>query len=585
MNKFHIFRSDILNNSHLSRSYLLYDNETYFDNIKDHFTESLSNAYQAIISKDLRDAVLKACILYLEGGLWINVENESDDVDIIYTDNEIIGAKKTGHYVVKEYLNEFVHRHSINQSMTGIASFVMFNFNMYDIPLTSKKIDSVSPFMTDIKPSEKTSIVKITKFAKNVTCYLKEDWYQAYVNLVAEYVDEKTVRINFHGKKEEEYGIPVEITHGEEKINCTLKDLVKNPLVKFEKIVELVDLVYQQKIPKIIYYYTPSSFNKDVLISIDSFRLINPEYEFQMYNEFSARKFIEDNFDKDILEAYDTYIPCAYKSDLWRLCILYKNGGFYFDDKLFAIRPLRDMISPEDNIFICSDKNRVYLFNGVMGSVANHALFENAIQEMKLIALNKTRVHFLIGPLVFGQTCAKFLNTEKWNPGKFIIDNIKYTVLLHPYSSGRVEYWYHPYNLFITDASNKRLITKYHGNYKPVRTNVGYGVYHKKNKEYGTLWLFDIPFNYDYCFTYKQISCDTFDWRVKKDGNDLIIIVQRIDQISGWGQKLNLQNGETNYYIGSSVTPVKICRFGPDNKKINEITIETQDKLYKYVTI
>ena len=44
-----------------------------------------------------------------------------------------------------------------------------------------------------------------------------------------------------------------------------------------------------------------------------------------------CREFIKVNFNPLVLKAYDTLIPTAYKADLFRLCVLYINGGIYGD--------------------------------------------------------------------------------------------------------------------------------------------------------------------------------------------------------------------------------------------------------------
>lgn len=59
----------------------------------------------------------------------------------------------------------------------------------------------------------------------------------------------------------------------------------------------------------------------------------NPEFKYYLYDDTECREFIKKNFDKDVLNAFDTLIPGAYKADLWRYCILYKNGGIYLDIK------------------------------------------------------------------------------------------------------------------------------------------------------------------------------------------------------------------------------------------------------------
>ena len=59
----------------------------------------------------------------------------------------------------------------------------------------------------------------------------------------------------------------------------------------------------------------------------------NPEFNVYLYDENECREFIANHFSADVLNAYNALIPCSYKSDLWRFCVLYINGGVYLDIK------------------------------------------------------------------------------------------------------------------------------------------------------------------------------------------------------------------------------------------------------------
>ena len=67
--------------------------------------------------------------------------------------------------------------------------------------------------------------------------------------------------------------------------------------------------------------------------NVDCLKRINPEFKYYLYDDYECRDFIKKNFGKDVLNAFDTLIPGAYKADLWRYCILYKKGGVYLDIK------------------------------------------------------------------------------------------------------------------------------------------------------------------------------------------------------------------------------------------------------------
>ena len=79
----------------------------------------------------------------------------------------------------------------------------------------------------------------------------------------------------------------------------------------------------------------------------------NPEITFHLYDEKDSRDFIKNNYDGDILDAYDRLSPSSYKSDLWRYCILYKKGGIYLDIKYNTINNFK-------LIELCNKEHFVY---------------------------------------------------------------------------------------------------------------------------------------------------------------------------------------------------------------------------------
>jgi len=91
----------------------------------------------------------------------------------------------------------------------------------------------------------------------------------------------------------------------------------------------------------------------------DVLREQNPEFECHMYNEDDRRAFIVENFPAEVVWAYDSLIPCSYKSDLWRFCILYKRGGIYLDCKYVGINGFKfiDYVYREYFVADCDNYN------------------------------------------------------------------------------------------------------------------------------------------------------------------------------------------------------------------------------------
>jgi len=62
------------------------------------------------------------------------------------------------------------------------------------------------------------------------------------------------------------------------------------------------------------------------------------ESRYRLWTLNSARKFLVDEFDGPVLDSFDRLRPFAYKADLFRYCIVLKQGGFYLDLSVNDVR-------------------------------------------------------------------------------------------------------------------------------------------------------------------------------------------------------------------------------------------------------
>jgi hypothetical protein len=74
-------------------------------------------------------------------------------------------------------------------------------------------------------------------------------------------------------------------------------------------------------------------------------RRIYSGHDYSLYTDESLRDFIAGHFGGDVLRAYDSLRPFAFKADLGRLCLLLERGGLYLD---IAVQPLRPLIVDAD---------------------------------------------------------------------------------------------------------------------------------------------------------------------------------------------------------------------------------------------
>ncbi len=86
--------------------------------------------------------------------------------------------------------------------------------------------------------------------------------------------------------------------------------------------------------------------------NVEILKLQNPEFNYYLYDDNMCREFIENNFDKSVLYTFDKLKPGAYKADLFRYCILYKNGGIYLDIKYRCVKGFKLIYLTDGEYFV-----------------------------------------------------------------------------------------------------------------------------------------------------------------------------------------------------------------------------------------
>jgi mannosyltransferase OCH1-like enzyme len=92
---------------------------------------------------------------------------------------------------------------------------------------------------------------------------------------------------------------------------------------------------------------------------------LNPRFNYRLYDDNDCREFIRTHFKPDVLQAYDSLIPGAYKADLWRLCILFIYGGIYLDIKYQPLNGFK-FINLTEKEHLVADTNNINIYNALM---------------------------------------------------------------------------------------------------------------------------------------------------------------------------------------------------------------------------
>ena len=119
---------------------------------------------------------------------------------------------------------------------------------------------------------------------------------------------------------------------------------------------------YNSVIPlKIFQTWHTKELPPDMKITVEKLKERHPRFEHFLFDDNDCRDFIIKNFDNNVVKAFDSLIPGAYKADLWRYCVLYINGGIYMDIKYSCTNSFRLIeLTEKEHWVLDIDGNNIY---------------------------------------------------------------------------------------------------------------------------------------------------------------------------------------------------------------------------------
>jgi hypothetical protein len=136
------------------------------------------------------------------------------------------------------------------------------------------------------------------------------------------------------------------------------------------------------KIPPFIFQTWKEGTKTDEMVkAIDSFQK-QPGYTHICWNDIECRNFLFHSYGERYAKAYISLVPGAYRADFWRYCMLYKFGGIYVDAKTTCLRPLDEIIRPDDELILVRDIPKSCLLNGFIACRPAHPLLSIVIERV-----------------------------------------------------------------------------------------------------------------------------------------------------------------------------------------------------------
>ncbi len=200
------------------------------------------------------------------------------------------------------------------------------------------------------------------------------------------------------------------------------------PFTVSEKLLHVVNnrVNYYNNIPLIIYRSYDKKYMNKKMFELCHTKWINMnQCQSIWYTPTQCEKFLK-HIDIRIYNAYNKLKPVAFKSDLWRLCVLYKYGGIYADCYTTPYKTLKDIMvkfSGNNTFISVLDGDKKGIHNGFIIASKQHPFLLKCIENIvENVETNNYTDHVLgvSGPLCLAKSIREVLGTNKkfkvgWN--------------------------------------------------------------------------------------------------------------------------------------------------------------------------
>ena len=170
-------------------------------------------------------------------------------------------------------------------------------------------------------------------------------------------------------------------TIDEERILSELDKTLKIPYPIKEK--------YNSIIPNNIFQtWVSKKIPPLMALSIMNIKKSNPGFKYYLFDDNDCRRFIKQFFRAEVLNAYDSLIPGAYKADVWRYCVLFIKGGIYLDIKYTPLNGFK-FINLIESEHLVADINNTDIYNALMVCLPGNKILLDAINMIVENVKNK----------------------------------------------------------------------------------------------------------------------------------------------------------------------------------------------------
>lgn len=136
-------------------------------------------------------------------------------------------------------------------------------------------------------------------------------------------------------------------------------------------------------IPKIIWqtyktYYPPV----ELLDSIKSWLILNPQHQWYYMDDLKCEEFILDHFSIEFINMYKSLPFGVMKSDAWRIAVVYIYGGIYCDTDTICLKPIDEWITDKDLVISIEPHTQNNIANYCFAATPKHPALLFCLEQL-----------------------------------------------------------------------------------------------------------------------------------------------------------------------------------------------------------
>lgn len=173
------------------------------------------------------------------------------------------------------------------------------------------------------------------------------------------YINDNSFEFTVNIQQGESVNFIISNKYGEERIQVFMSKNENIKIITSSFRLKLETNEYIGKIPKIIHQSYTENIKPRLRNATLTWQLMNNNYKYMYWTDEDSDKFIFENCDNNTIDAYSRLYARAYKSDIFRLCILYKFGGIWTDISSECYFPLDKLITTENLVIVKDNPSQV----------------------------------------------------------------------------------------------------------------------------------------------------------------------------------------------------------------------------------